>query len=53
MTLKKPTEIQAGKNIDFDNHSIKEIKEMIKNNIIAEQDVIDYYNNQWWDYEPE
>tara|TARA_B100000519_G_C14142032_1_gene390332 strand:+ start:330 stop:449 length:120 start_codon:yes stop_codon:yes gene_type:complete len=37
--------------MNFDKYSIKEIKEMIKKNLIKEADVIKFYNNQWWDEE--
>ena len=34
---------------NFDNFTLIEIKELIKNNFCTNQNVIDYYNNEWWD----
>ena len=34
---------------DFDKYTIKEIHELIEAEIITNQDVIDFYNNEWWD----
>ena len=37
--------------INFDNYTIEEIHEMISKNIVTNQEVIDFYNNEWWDDE--
>ena len=34
---------------NFDNLTTKQIKELINNNLCTNQDVINYYNNEWWD----
>jgi len=36
---------------NFDNLTTKQIKELIENNLCTNQDVINYYNNEWWDQE--
>ena len=35
--------------INFDNYTIEEIHKMISDGIITNQEVIDFYNNEWWD----
>ena len=37
--------------INFDNYTIEEIHEMISKNIVTNKEVIDFYNNEWWDEE--
>ena len=37
--------------IDFEKYCIKEIKEMILQGKITNDEVIRFYNNEWWDYE--
>jgi len=34
---------------NFDNFTLTQIKELIKNNLCTNQDVVNYYNNEWWD----
>ena len=34
--------------INFNEHTIKEIDTMISEGKCTEQDVVRYYNNQWW-----
>ena len=36
---------------NFENLTVAQIKELIKNNICTNQQVVDYYNNEWWDQE--
>ena len=36
---------------NFDNFTTKQIKELINNNLCTNQDVVNYYNNEWWDQE--
>jgi len=36
---------------DFEKYSIKEIKEMILQGKITNDEVVRFYNNEWWDYE--
>ena len=36
---------------NFDNLTAKQIKELINNNLCTNQDVVNYYNNEWWDQE--
>jgi hypothetical protein len=36
---------------NFDNLTTKQIKELINNNLCTNQDVVNYYNNEWWDQE--
>jgi len=35
----------------LDELSIQEIKALIANGSFTEQDVIDHYGNEWWDFE--
>jgi len=35
--------------MNFDKYTIKEIHEMISKRIITNQEVIEFYNNEWWD----
>jgi len=37
---------------NLDLMTIEEIKMCIEQGILTEQDVIDYYNNEWWDERP-
>ncbi len=37
--------------INFDNYTIEEIHEMVSKNIVTNKEVIDFYNNEWWDEE--
>jgi len=39
--------------MNFDNHTIAEIKESINTGMTSEEAVIFFYGNQWWDYESE
>jgi hypothetical protein len=34
---------------NFDNLTLTQIKQLIKNNLCTNQDVVNYYNNEWWD----
>jgi len=36
---------------NFDNLTTIQIKELINNNLCTNQDVVNYYNNEWWDQE--
>lgn len=38
--------------IDWNDYSIKEIDSLISCNCITEQDMVDYFNNEWWRDEP-
>jgi len=35
--------------MNFDDYSTKEIRLMIVNGRVDEQDVVDFYCNEWWD----
>ena len=35
---------------NFDDYTVEEIYKMINDGIITNQDVVDFYNNEWWDY---
>jgi len=35
--------------INFDKYTIEEIHDMISDGVITNQEVIDFYNNEWWD----
>ena len=35
--------------MNYDNFSIKEIHEMITKGTTTNQDVVDFYGNEWWD----
>ena len=37
--------------IDFGKYTIKEIHKMISDGTITNQEVIEFYNNEWWDEE--
>ena len=39
------------KAINFDELTIPQIKELIKNNICTNEEVVKFYNNEWWDFE--
>jgi|ETNmetMinimDraft_12_1059888.scaffolds.fasta_scaffold911690_1 hypothetical protein len=39
--------------IDFDQYTVKEIKNMISLEITSNKSIIDFYGNEWWDYETE
>ena len=39
--------------IEFDELTIPQIKELIKLNLCTNDDVVNYYNNEWWDQENE
>lgn len=39
------------KEINFDKLTIPQIKELIKNKIYTNEEVVEFYNNEWWDYE--
>ena len=36
--------------MNFDDYTVEEIYKMISEGIITNQDVVDFYNNEWWDY---
>ena len=36
---------------NFDKYTTEEIHKMISDGIITNQEVIDFYNNEWWDDE--
>tara|TARA_R110000803_G_scaffold208253_1_gene276804 strand:+ start:601 stop:729 length:129 start_codon:yes stop_codon:yes gene_type:complete len=40
-------------NKDFDKYTIKTIKNMISLGVVTNKDLIDFYGNEWWDYETE
>ena len=40
-------------NLNFDELTIPQIKELIKLNKCTNEDVVNYYNNEWWDQESE
>ena len=44
--------ILSKEEIDFDEYTIAEIKHLIACGSIQESDVIDFYNNEWWDETP-
>ena len=35
--------------INFDKLTIPQIKELIKNNVCTNEEVVEFYNNEWWD----
>lgn len=35
--------------MDYDALTITEIHKLIQDGVITNQEVIDYYNNEWWD----
>ncbi len=37
------------KTINFDELTISQIKELIKNNICTNEEVVEFYNNEFWD----
>ena len=37
--------------MNFDKLTITQIKELIKNNIYTNEEVVEFYNNEWWDFE--
>ena len=37
--------------MDFDKYTIKEIKEMVSQGKVTNDEVVKFYNNPWWDYE--
>ena len=45
------SEIEEIYNEIFENLTTKQIKELINNNLCTNQDVVNYYNNEWWDQE--
>lgn len=38
--------------IDFDSYSVPEIKQMIAEGKCTNDDVVHYYNNEFWDEQP-
>ena len=36
--------------MNFDDYTVEEIYKMISDGIITNQDVVEFYNNEWWDY---
>lgn len=38
--------------LDFDLYSTVEIHRMIANGTVSEQEVVNFYGNEWWDYTP-
>tara|TARA_R110000803_G_scaffold173625_4_gene236351 strand:- start:685 stop:825 length:141 start_codon:yes stop_codon:yes gene_type:complete len=34
--------------IDFDEYGLGELQTLIANGEIKNEDVVDYYNNEWW-----
>ena len=45
--------ITSMKNLNFDELTTPQIKELIKLNKCTNEDVANYYNNEWWDQESE
>lgn len=39
--------------MEFDELTILQIKELIKLNLCTNEDVVKYYNNEWWSQESE
>ena len=39
-------------NIDLEELSVAEIKVLIEDKKITNQDVVEFYNNEWWDEQP-
>jgi hypothetical protein len=39
--------------INFDRYTIEEIKQLIKDGIVSEEEVIAFYGNEWWDHNGE
>ena len=39
------------KEMNFDELTIPQIKELIKNKVCTNEEVVEFYNNEWWDYE--
>ena len=37
--------------INFDKYTIEEIDELIAKKVCNEQNVIEFYNNEWWRYD--
>ena len=40
-------------NYNFDELTIVQIKDLIKRDLCTNEDVVNYYNNEWWDQEDE
>jgi len=38
--------------MDFDLYTVEEIKLLIAAGIVTEQEVVDHYNNEWWNETP-
>jgi hypothetical protein len=36
---------------NFDDYTTEEIYKMISDGLITNQDVVEFYNNEWWDDE--
>ena len=36
---------------NFDEYTTEEIHKMISDGIVTNQEVIEFYNNEWWDEE--
>ena len=35
--------------MNFDDYTIEQIHKMISEGIVTNQEVIEFYNNEWWD----
>ena len=44
-------EIKELTNMNFDDYTVEEIYKMISDGLITNQDVVEFYNNEWWDQE--
>ena len=44
---------KSNNNLNFDELTTPRIKELIKLNLCTNDDVVNYYNNEWWDQESE
>ena len=38
--------------MDFDQYTVQEIRLMIAQGVVREDDVIHFYNSEWWDQVP-
>lgn len=45
-------EMQITYEINFDNYTVNEIKEMIDSKLVSEEEVKSYYGNEWWNETP-
>ena len=44
---------ESNNNLNFDELTIPRIKKLIKLHLCTNEDVVNYYNNEWWDQESE